>query len=83
MLKYLKHIGPPSFRAAMIDWLPVPELKRLRNVVVKMDSEAKNIYAIKKGSLKAGEESVLRQVGEGKDIMSILREFDVDHFRAV
>ena len=66
----------------MIDWLPVPELKRLRNVVVKMDSEAKNIYAIKKGSLKAGEESVLRQVGEGKDIMSILREFDIDHFLA-
>ncbi|KAK7678132.1 hypothetical protein QCA50_018925 [Cerrena zonata] len=56
----------------MIDWLPVPELQRLKNVVLKMDSEAKNIYTDKKTSLQVGEESVLRQVGEGKDIMSIL-----------
>lgn len=59
----------------MIDLLPIPELKRLKNVVHKMDTEANNIYESKKTSLKAGQEGVLRQVEEGKDIMSILREF--------
>ena len=52
----------------------MPELKRLKDVVVTMDTEANHIYQHKKTALEAGEESVVRQVGEGKDIISILRE---------
>ena len=57
-----------------MSWLPMPELKRLKDVVVTMDTEANHIYQHKKTALEAGEESVVRQVGEGKDIMSILCE---------
>ena len=74
LLKYLKHIGPPTLRSSLMNWLPMPELKRLKDVVETMDTEANHIYQHKKNALEAGEESVVRQVGEGKDIMSILCE---------
>lgn len=74
LLKYAKRIGSPAFRAATMDWIPVPGFKRLKQVVMKMDSEARRIYELKKDYLQAGEKGVLQQVGEGKDIMSHLRE---------
>lgn len=40
-----------------------------------MDTEAKNVYFHKRNAFQAGEQSVLKQVEEGKDIMSVLCEF--------
>ena len=60
----------------MIDWLPFPALKRLRDVVHKVDVDTNIIYEEKKACLDAGEEGFMKKVGEGKDIMSILCEFD-------
>lgn len=74
MLKYVKHIGTPSFRAAAIDWLPIPELRELKKVTMRMDEEAMRIYQMKKNNLEGGEETMIKQVGEGKDIMSHMRE---------
>ena len=74
--EYLKYLGPASFRSAMIDWLPFPALKRLRDVVHKVDVDTNIIYEEKKACLDAGEEGFMKQVGEGKDIMSILCEFE-------
>ena len=39
-----------------------------------MDSESRKIYNAKKSALEAGDDTILHQVGEGKDIMSILRK---------
>ncbi|KAK7681356.1 hypothetical protein QCA50_015447 [Cerrena zonata] len=69
VLKYVKYIGTPSFRAAAIDWLPIPELRELKKVVMEMDKEAMKIYEMKKHNLD-GEETMIKQVGEGKYIMS-------------
>lgn len=61
----------------MIDWLPLPDLQRLKKVVSILGYEARNLYFIKKKALQAGGENVLKQVGEGKDIMSILSMFRI------
>lgn len=72
LTNYVKKIGSPAFRAAMIDWLPLPALHRVKRIVNKMDTEAKNVYFHKRNAFQAGEQSVLKQVEEGKDIMSVL-----------
>lgn len=40
-----------------------------------MDAMSRKIWQGKKEALAAGDEAVKSQVGKGKDIMSILREF--------
>ncbi|KAK7677643.1 hypothetical protein QCA50_019334 [Cerrena zonata] len=72
LLKYAKRIGSPAFRAAAMDWIPLPGFRRLKQVVMKMDSEARRIYELKKDNMQAGDQGLLKQVGEGKDIMSHL-----------
>ena len=43
---------------------------------MKMDSEARRIYELKKDNIQHGEgRDVVKQVGDGKDIMSHLREY--------
>ena len=50
------------------------ELKELKRVVMKMHIESINILAEKRAALKAGDDAMVRAMGEGKDIMSILRQ---------
>ena len=72
LFKYLKKIGTPAFRSKLIDVLPVPELHEIKRIVMKMHTESVNILAEKRAALKAGDDALVRSVGEGKDIMSIL-----------
>ena len=58
----------------MMDWLPIRGLKLFKDVVMKMDFESRKIYDEKKAVLASGDEGFVKQVGEGKDIISILRE---------
>ena len=58
----------------MMDWLPIRGLKLFKDVVMKMDLESRKIYDEKKAVLASGDEGFVKQVGEGKDIISILRE---------
>ena len=58
----------------MMDWLPIRGLKLFKDVVTKMDFESRKIYDEKKAVLASGDEGFVKQVGEGKDIISILRE---------
>ena len=79
LLKYAKRIGSPAFRATAMDWIPLPGFKHLKKVVMKMDSEARRIYELKKDNIQQGEgKDVVKQVGDGKDIMSHLREYNSD-----
>lgn len=74
-LKYTKHIGTPAFRAAMIDWLPFPQLKRLKETVIKMDAEARRIYHEKKRHLQSKyTDTGAEDVDEDQDIISNLSE---------
>ena len=41
---------------------------------MKMHTESVNILTEKRPALNAGDDALLKSVGEGKDIMSILRQ---------
>lgn len=69
---YLKHLGTPAFRRRFLDFLPIPSLHKVAKIVDTMENQASVVFSMKKEALKAGDEAVVQQVGEGKDIMSIL-----------
>ena len=51
-------------------------MKRAYDIVKTMDEQSTKIYRSKKAALEKGDESVVHQMSEGKDIMSILCEWE-------
>lgn len=51
---------------------PHKGVQKLKSIIDIMDQKSVSIFEAKKLALQQGDEAVLRQVGEGKDIMSIL-----------
>ena len=75
LFKHLNKLGSASFRGALTALLPFPTIQKLRELIDIIEVESKKILADKRTALQAGDDVVVRQVGEGKDIMSILCEF--------
>ena len=79
-MPYVSLIGTPAFRRWLLEWIPMKRLHKLKSVVDTMHRRATEIYHEKKTLLDKGDEALLLQVGEGKDLMSILREWS--HYNA-
>ena len=73
-MPYVSLIGTPAFRRWLLEWIPMKRLHKLKSVVDTMHRRATEIYHEKKMLLDKGDQALLVQVGEGKDLMSILRE---------
>ena len=73
ILPYLPEIGSMAFRRKIVDLFPHEGVQMLKTAVDVMHRRSVEIYGAKKRALAEGDEVVTRQVGEGKDIMSILR----------
>ena len=58
---------------AALRLIPLEGLRRLINISDTMARRSKEIIDEKKAALSKGDEAFAHQVGEGKDIMSILR----------
>lgn len=69
---YVSFIGRLSFRRAIVDNIPYEGFQKLLTIVDKMNVVAYQVYEGKKIALAAGDEAVQEQVGQGKDIMSVL-----------
>lgn len=65
-------IGTPSFRRTIVNWIPWKALHDLRDLTDVMHNVCVGIYESKKKALLEGDEAVERQMGRGKDILSIL-----------
>nr|F1SYI1.1 RecName: Full=Cytochrome P450 monooxygenase 219; Flags: Precursor [Postia placenta Mad-698-R]BAK09525.1 cytochrome P450 [Postia placenta] len=72
ILPHLVKMGPKWFRRLATDIFPNAHVQTVKHVVDTMSKRSQEIFREKKAALKSGDEAVLRQVGEGKDIMSIL-----------
>ncbi|KAH8110218.1 cytochrome P450 [Phellopilus nigrolimitatus] len=68
----LVKLGPPGFRRFLLDVAPSPDLHNVKNIVDVMASTSNDIFRQKLSALAEGDEAVMRQVGEGRDVMSIL-----------
>lgn len=49
-------------------------MRKYREIVSTMDEHSRQIFNSKKAALERGDESVVQQLGEGRDIMSILSQ---------
>ncbi|THU79868.1 hypothetical protein K435DRAFT_518190 [Dendrothele bispora CBS 962.96] len=74
VIPFVVRIGTPELRRWVMDRTPWPNVHRVRDMSDYMWKVSKEIYAAKRDALAAGDEAVERQVGRGKDIMSILNE---------
>jgi hypothetical protein len=68
----LSKLGPPRFRRALVGLLPFKEVRRLRDLVDFMHNTWVDLLQSKKRALQEGDEAVMREIGRGNDVMSIL-----------
>ena len=68
-------LGPPRFRRFLVDLLPFKNARRLRDIVDIIHDTSVKILEEKRRALREGDEVVAKQIGRGKDIISILSEF--------
>ncbi|TFK27104.1 cytochrome P450 [Coprinopsis marcescibilis] len=72
VLPRVADIGSPRFRRLVVDLLPWKRLHDLRDMVDVMHNTSVEIYESKKRALEMGDQDLADQVGNGKDVMSIL-----------
>lgn len=63
----------------MAEHAPIESVRHLVKLSDIMDKTSKEIIHSKKSAFEKGDSAVVNQIGEGKDIMSILREFFYTH----
>ena len=66
------NIGPAWFRRAVVNLVPLRDVRIIRDGIDLMWRTSNEIYAQKKAALAAGDDAVARQVGHGRDILSLL-----------
>jgi len=72
LLTTLVKLGPPRFRRFVVDLLPFANVRKLRDIIDIMHNTSVEILEAKKRVLMEGDEAVAKQIGRGKDIISIL-----------
>ncbi|KIK66524.1 hypothetical protein GYMLUDRAFT_239459 [Collybiopsis luxurians FD-317 M1] len=80
VLPLASEIGSPSFRRFVVNLLAPfwNNVRHVRDMVDYMHTVANGIYESKKQAFERGEEAAARQLGRGKDLISILMEENLD-----
>ena len=68
-------LGTPKFRRFILNLIPWKPLHELRDISDVFHNTAVEIVNSKKRAIEDGDEAVARQMGQGKDILSILSRF--------
>lgn len=71
----LRKIGTPGFQRWIAEWWPSPHVKRAIEIIDTLEGTSRQILRAKRAAFEKGDEAVVHQVGEGKDIMSRLCEY--------
>ncbi|KAF8150633.1 cytochrome P450 [Crassisporium funariophilum] len=71
-------IGTPRLRRFFVNLLPWKALHEIRDIVDVLHNTSLEIFESKKKALEEGDEAVSKQIGQGKDIMSILMRANID-----
>ncbi|KAI0628830.1 cytochrome P450 [Trametes polyzona] len=64
--------GPASFRRKLVELTPYEPLQRMKHISDTIHESSVRIYNEKRRALERGDEAIKQQVGEGKDIISVL-----------
>ena len=72
-LPFVVKCGTPALLGFLARIVPWKDLREVVDIVDIMDASTTVIYQQKIDALRAGDDAMMQQVGEGKDIMSVLR----------
>ena len=72
VLPKVYNLGPAWLRRAVVNLIPSPTMHALRDMSDLMWNTSKEIYSQKVAALQAGDAAVEKQVGQGKDLLSLL-----------
>ena len=75
LFPYVYKIFHPKILKFVGRMLPWPGLNQLMDVAETMNAEARRIYQTKKRLLESGDDATVKQVGNGKDIISLLSTY--------
>lgn len=64
---FVTRIGSPSFRRFLLNFVPIRAVQKLKEMSDVMENTCKDILRQKRESIE------LNEIGDGKDIMSLLR----------
>lgn len=73
LLPIVVKIGTAKFRRRVVELIPLENVQRMRQISDVMYKQSVQIFADKKAALERGDEALKHEIGEGRDIMSILR----------
>ena len=65
-------MGTPRIRRALVDLIPSETVQRLRDIINIFHETSVEILETKKEALRRGDQALAAQIGQGKDIISIL-----------
>ncbi|KAH9475309.1 Cytochrome P450 monooxygenase 91 [Psilocybe cubensis] len=71
-LGWTTRVGPPKIRRAIVNLLPWKAAHKIRDITDTMYNTSVEILNSKRQALDNGDEAVRNQIGQGKDILSIL-----------
>ena len=74
VLPWAMEVGPRWFQRTVVTLLPWKKLHRARDMIDAIEANSLEILHEKQRALAEGDEAVAQQIGEGKDILSILSE---------
>lgn len=74
LAEYFEKLGSPMLRRRIAEKIPSKDFQQLKSMVDIMYEQSCAIFQEKKQTIEKGDEAVSQQLGEQKDIMSILRE---------
>ena len=72
LLPCVAELGTPSLRRWAAEHFPSSSIRLMVKLLDLINAEAFKIYEDRKKALQEGDEAVSKQVGNGKDIMSVL-----------
>ncbi|KAL1712903.1 cytochrome P450 [Schizophyllum commune] len=72
ILPHVYNLGPAWFRRAVVNLIPSPTMHTLRDMTDLMWNTCNDIYSQKVAALQAGDAEAEKQIGGGKDILSLL-----------
>ena len=74
LLPYIPSIGPRALQRKLVDLVPHQGVQQLKAFSDGMQEKSVGLYRSKLDALARGDEAVTRQLGEGKDILTIMSE---------
>ena len=76
MFPYVDKVFHPKILKFLGRALPWPRLNHFMDIAETLNSISWGVYESRKRLLELGDDATIRQVGDGKDIISILSAYD-------